>query len=54
MCFPHLVFTGVPVVQQPRRDEEGVILMAALAVVPAAVVANFCLSFGQTDRTLTA
>lgn len=51
--LPHLVLAGVPVVQQACWDEEGVVLMAALAVVPAAVVANLCLSSGETDWTLT-
>lgn len=62
MCFhivvsvrmlSHLVLAGVPVVQQASRDEEGVVLMAALAVVPATVVADLCLPSGQTDWTLT-
>lgn len=51
--FSHLVLTGVPVVQQACRDEERVIPMAALTVVPATVVTNFCLSSGRTDWMLT-
>jgi len=42
----HLVLTGVPVVQQASWDEERVVLMAALAVVPAAVITDLCLSSG--------
>lgn len=49
----HLVLAGVPVVQQACWDEEGVVLMAALAVVPATVVTDLGLSFGQTYWTLT-
>lgn len=49
----HLVLAGVPVVQQACWDEEGVVLMAALAVVPATVVTNLCFSPGQTNWMLT-
>lgn len=49
----HLVLAGVPVVQQACWDEEGVVLVAALAVVPAAVIADLCFSSGKTDWTLT-
>lgn len=48
------MLAGVPVVQQARGDEEGVVLVAALAVVPAAVVADLGLSSGESDRTLAA
>lgn len=48
----YLVLGGVPVVQQACRDEKGVVLMAALAVVPAAVAANLGLSVGKSHRTL--
>lgn len=47
------MLAGVPVVQQACRDEEGVVLMAALAIVPTTVVANFGLSSGQSNWTLT-
>lgn len=49
----YLVLVGIPVVQQACRDQKGVVLMAVLAVVPAAVVANLCLSTGKSNRTLT-
>lgn len=48
------MLAGVPVVQQARGDEEGVVLVAALAVVPAAVVADLGLSSGESDQTLAA
>lgn len=48
------MLAGVPVVQQACGDEEGVVLVAALAVVPAAVVADFGLSSGQSHRALAA
>lgn len=47
------MFVGIPVVQQTSRDQKGVVLMAALAVVPATVVANLCLSMGNSNWTLT-
>lgn len=50
----HLVLAGVPVVQQACRDEEGVVLVAALAVVPAAVVADLGLPSGVSDGALAA
>lgn len=50
----HLVFAGVPVVQQACGDQKGVVLVAALAVVPAAVAADFRLSSGESDWPLTA
>lgn len=62
MCFffhisvcmlSYLVLAGVPVVQQACWDEERVVLMAALAVVPATIVTNLRLSSGQTNGTLT-
>lgn len=49
----YFVLVGIPVVQQARRDQKGVVLMAVLAVVPAAVVANLCLPIGKSNRTLT-
>lgn len=49
----YLVLIGVPVMQQACWDEEGVVLVAALAVVPTTVVAHLGLSFGQTHWTLT-
>lgn len=49
----YLVLAGVPVVQQACWDEERVVLMAALAVVPATIVTNLRLSSGQTNGTLT-
>lgn len=54
MCvFSHLVLVGVPVVQQACWDEERVVLMAVLAVIPAAVVADLRLPSGETNWTLT-
>lgn len=50
----HLMLAGVPVVQQACRDDEGVVLVAALAVVPAAVVADLGLPPGESDRPLAA
>lgn len=49
----YLVLVGIPVVQQTCRDQKGVVLMAVVAVVPATVVANLCLSIGKSNRTLT-
>lgn len=49
----YLVLAGVPVVQQACWDEERVVLMAALAVIPATIVTNLRLSSGQTNGTLT-
>lgn len=48
------MLAGVPVVQQPCGDEEGVVLVAALAVVPAAVVAHLGLASGESDGPLAA
>lgn len=50
----HLVLAGVPVVQEAGGDEEGVVLMAILAVVPAAVVAHFGFAPGRAHWTLAA
>lgn len=49
----HLVSVGVPVVQQAGRDEEQVVLMTALAVVPATVATHLGLSPRQPYWLLT-
>lgn len=56
MCvsvFWYLVLASVPVVEQACRDQKGVVLMAVLAIVPATVVANLCLSSGKSNWMLT-